>query len=920
MLELFLTTLIILVFLVGFIYLFGTFKIIHIFLYACQLIFAIVLLAKTLYKKHVLMDDLITHVHNKTFSALTSLAISGNGEYLQMNSEENSSYSIIKDSDYFNECIENYFISRSECTIKKIIIENEKKDEYKNEGYKDLKINDNKYLYYLTKKKNDGKLYKYYKDKIEISNLYFESNFNFSTINRTKRVDEDRENNSFSNFKNFIYFGDIIILIVIIQYIFNIFIEPYDNRKFDFNKYFNITIELVIFIFYIIRYIKFVKFKNFLLDNENIYKDKAFFEIYDIKKEYYFPNKVFNLDSFPVSISLNILLIRIIYFIFPQKFHYYFKEENNYCLFDNEIGLYIYYIIKSKVICLLFLFYLSVAEGSYFGYNNNLMYNWNSNPIKSIELSPTKNYEIGKIKTKKNDYPFYNWRGKYFKIEKIKNLNYINIYKNENGKICGKDNYGNDLYFPKDVECPINHIIIENSNNKYYEGYEEIKLDDYKSIYYTNKKISEKIIIDLKVNPLNYNLNLNLKKTNTICKYLKSINFNELEKEECKSFDYYDLNSYIKIDDWDYKSFLSDSNLKSDSNIYETLNFVGITYFGFDPSSIKDRKKIKTIERNLIVFKIFFILQLICCVLSTILVISFLIMIEGRIFDNNNKCLFFFILFLIIILIIFEITMFLFSLIVRINEIHNFIFAIIYKDKDEDEKNAIDNENIYKFTISLYIIISIALFSLLVAIIKFSFTYFLEKIISERKEVRNLQSNNNENNERIVRAVSKNLNTERLNINEQITNNNNISNNNNNNIIKSNEETDDPKNITVFNTKSENNNIELEKKMEYSEPVDINNNKLKETIECPDPLNINIKKEIKFEKSKLQISESNNIHLYNNIHLCAKCFASEAQVVLGPCGHKCLCQDCYKKQKNLLKKCIICHKNIESVIMKVYDL
>ena len=66
-----------------------------------------------------------------------------------------------------------------------------------------------------------------------------------------------------------------------------------------------------------------------------------------------------------------------------------------------------------------------------------------------------KDYEFGRIKTKKRDYPFYNWRGKYFKIEKINNLNYLNIYTNENGKICGKDNYGNDLYFPNDVECPI---------------------------------------------------------------------------------------------------------------------------------------------------------------------------------------------------------------------------------------------------------------------------------------------------------------------------------------------------------------------------------------------------------------------------------------------------------------------------------
>ena len=146
---------------------------------------------------------------------------------------------------------------------------------------------------------------------------------------RIKRIDEDRAKNSFSNFKNFIFYGDLIILIVIIHYIFYIFIEPYDNKKFDFNKIFNIIYELAILVFYIIRYAKFLKFKKFLLDNEDFYKDKTLPDIYDKQKKYYFPNKVFNLDSFPVSISINILLVRIIYLIFPKKWHYYFTR---FCL------------------------------------------------------------------------------------------------------------------------------------------------------------------------------------------------------------------------------------------------------------------------------------------------------------------------------------------------------------------------------------------------------------------------------------------------------------------------------------------------------------------------------------------------------------------------------------------------------------
>jgi len=139
------------------------------------------------------------------------------------------------------------------------------------------------------------------------------------------------------------------------------------------------------------------------------------------------------------------------------------------------------------------------------------MYNWNVKPIKSIELSPTEDYEFAKIKTKKKEYKFYKWRDNYFKIEKLKKFNYVNIYKNDNGKICGKDNYGNDLYFPNDIECPINDIIIDNSNKNYID-YKEIKLTSNTSLYYTNKKISNKIIIDLKANPEYYNLNFKFKK------------------------------------------------------------------------------------------------------------------------------------------------------------------------------------------------------------------------------------------------------------------------------------------------------------------------------------------------------------------------------------------------------------------------
>ena len=748
-----------------------------------------------------------------------------------------------------------------------------KKNEYTN--YYEIKINDNKYLYY-TKNKKDGQLYESTKRQMKVDNLNFLSEFDFKNANKIKKVDEERLNISFINFKNFIYYGDLIILIVIIMYIFYIFLEPFDNKKFNYNKIFNVIYELGILVFYIIRYEKFLKFKNFLLDNEDTYKDKS---IYDNKKYYYFPNKFFNLDSFPISISINIILIRIIYLFFPQKCHYYLNKEKYSSCFEGVLGEYTYIFIKSKIICVIILFILPFFEGSYFEFYDNLIYNWNTNPIKSIEISPKKDYEFAKIKTKKKSYSFYQWRYNYFKIEKLKKFDYINIYKNENGKICGKDGYGNDLYFPNDVECPINDIIIDN-NNKNYEDYKEIKLDYGKSLYYTNKNISQNIIIDLKAIPslYNYSFNLNLKRTNGLCEVLED-EIDELNRKECKYYSDLSLKAYRIIDDWDYKSFLSESSLATNKEIYGKdgrLNLVGITYFGFDPSSIKERKKMKTIGRYLIAFKIFFILQIICFVLSTFCIIFYFIC------NDLNLSLISFVW--AIILLIFEIIMYLISLIARIKYIHNFIFKIIYKYEE--------NENEYKCIICFYIIILIANFSLLFKSIHFYYYTFID--IKKDKNLTSNENGNNKNKEKNekIENLQKNLDTERLKINKKNPLESN-KNKNENKINKSKEEGNNP-NIL----------IQIKKKEKGSD----NNTELS---------NINNKKEDndkKVEKSKFQISES------NIKHKCAICLEDPNQVIIAPCGHRCLCFDCYKKQKDFLKKCPICQKNIISFIEKIYDL
>ena len=83
----------------------------------------------------------------------------------------------------------------------------------------------------------------------------------------------------------------------------------------------------------------------------------------------------------------------------------------------------------------------------------------------------------------------------------MSDFNYINIFCDDGGessKISGKDSYGNELYFPEYVECPINDIIITKDEHFDTKGeYFKLELKDNIFLYYTNKKIDKKIIINL---------------------------------------------------------------------------------------------------------------------------------------------------------------------------------------------------------------------------------------------------------------------------------------------------------------------------------------------------------------------------------------------------------------------------------------
>ena len=142
-------------------------------------------------------------------------------------------------------------------------------------------------------------------------------------------------------------------------------------------------------------------------------------------------------------------------------------------------------------------FLISIITIEIFDYNNdvkvkkvydNLIYNWELNPLKSIEL----------VSNQQSSYNF-KWKIAFLKIERLNDLNYIDIYQNENDKICGKDNYGNNLYFPQNIECPINNIFISRPW-EILPGYTQLRINDNYYLAYTNEFIQGKIIIDLRTN------------------------------------------------------------------------------------------------------------------------------------------------------------------------------------------------------------------------------------------------------------------------------------------------------------------------------------------------------------------------------------------------------------------------------------
>ena len=231
--------------------------------------------------------------------------------------------------------------------------------------------------------------------------------------------------------------------------------------------------------------------------------------------------------------------------------------------------------------------------------NDGIIYNWETYPIKSIQLSQDEHYLLANV----NDYyKIYNWKKNYLKIEKINNYNYINLYGNKKGKKCGKDNQNNDLFFPEEEECPINGIFLS-QENKTVENFTKVYLGGINGyLYYTNQNINGKIIIDIKIG-CDKGFQLNLDETNELCEYLNEKNFPDFV-HNCKSYNKINtIPFYEKIDNWDacellqkqeycevrYPNYLS----------YPKIGLYAINYQGINSFKVKDKEEINNLREKI---------------------------------------------------------------------------------------------------------------------------------------------------------------------------------------------------------------------------------------------------------------------------------------------------------------------------------
>ena len=349
-------------------------------------------------------------VHELSFYPVYEIYLKNNGtkiyDYLGVKSLEDKKFSLIKTEQYSKKCLENYYInSEFECPITQIYLESEKSYNYSSfheiiikPSYSHKSDLYTKYIYYTNNNTNNsessGKLYSI--TSILDTNFHFKSELDSDYFEKLKRFEDNKIKNPLKDLKNYTKYADYICLLLLILCFINIFFEICDNRKFNYFKIINIFIEFALFFLYLFRYIKFIKVKTFFFDNEDIYKKYEYeyhylngveYKVENNKtdKDYYFPKKYFNIDSFPITLLICLLIFNFIYAVIPEKCFYCCKcnidknEKICYCLKDDDLNLnkkiFIIFINCSFLFILFFIFDI-INDNKIINVYNNMIYNW----------------------------------------------------------------------------------------------------------------------------------------------------------------------------------------------------------------------------------------------------------------------------------------------------------------------------------------------------------------------------------------------------------------------------------------------------------------------------------------------------------------------------------------------------------------
>ena len=459
---------------------FPSFKSTKMIMIFIQLIFSIVLVTKILYKKHSLYSaPIVNFIQRTDFFPIQYLYkiddAEGVFQNISFDKMDNNEFSIIKTDKYPNQCLEHYFIKKDETyPITDIRLYNETKKNYNDY----LQISNNAYFYYTNQNKL-GKLYKSFNYTEFEENK--EDSFSNDEINKLARKELNKMYNPILDFKYFIKFFDVVCIILVINSLLITPLEDSKDRKFGVLRIINTFVQFSILIIYIIRFLKFTKVKQFLFDNRDIYENDS-----------YFPNKGLNLDSVPLAISINFFIINIFYLIFPN--HKFcdlkiFKNLGQCCDYYYDKNYYkIYLAILYFSTKLVFHILDIVNELKIFHILDNIMYNWEINPIFDIKLN----------KTKKSSNSVLKWKGSLLELDRQEYYDYLHINDDDYKKLCGKDSLGNNLYYPDFMKCPINDIFIL-KYEKDIKDYNRLKFDDNSYLYFTNKKTDGKILIDFRI-------------------------------------------------------------------------------------------------------------------------------------------------------------------------------------------------------------------------------------------------------------------------------------------------------------------------------------------------------------------------------------------------------------------------------------